>query len=226
MKNNQETERHTDSRNHLNFKEEETYREGSGFLRGMLSRLSYAQKGGFLRTVLCPILLSSLWLPGGCSTSRSTEDLPAVSGFRVEQYMGTWYEAARLPTWFERGLKDVQADYRIDPDGRILVTNSGTSEENGTRKIIHGVAKAADPSNPGTGELKVSFFGPFYAPYRIIRLNEDYSLAIVTSKTRNYLWVLTRGKRISTQQREECREWLTARDFDVAGLIWNQTEEP
>ncbi len=122
--------------------------------------------------------------------AAGTASIPAVQDFRPEHYMGKWYEIARMPHYFERGMKDVAAEYSICRDGTISVTNTGIRDCE--MREIHGVARMKQKF-PGTGELEVSFFRPFYNPYRIIKLEPDYSTAMVTSATRDYLWILSRS---------------------------------
>ena len=48
-----------------------------------------------------------------------------VTGFSLEQYLGTWYEVARMDHRFERGLSNVTAEYRFKDDGGVQVLNRG-----------------------------------------------------------------------------------------------------
>ena len=115
----------------------------------------------------------------GCVT---TGDIAAVQDFEPERYMGTWYEIARLPQYFERDLDEVRAEYTLNPDGTIRVVNSGVRD--GEAQSITGKAKLRCPNaKPLTGELRVSFFWPFYSDYRIIELTPDYDVAVVTAGT-------------------------------------------
>ena len=124
----------------------------------------------------------------GCVT---TSDIAAVRDFEPERYMGTWYEIARLPQYFERDMDEVRARYTLESDGTIEVVNSGV--RNGEPQSITGTAKLKNPkAKPLTGELRVSFFWPFYSDYRIIELDPDYTVAVVTGGSRSYLWVLSR----------------------------------
>ena len=124
----------------------------------------------------------------GCAT---TSDIAAVRDFEPERYMGTWYEIARLPQYFERDMDEVRARYTLQSDGTIEVVNSGVRD--GEPQSITGTAKLKSPkAKPLTGELRVSFFWPFYSDYRIIELDPDYTVAVVTAGSRDYLWVLSR----------------------------------
>ena len=127
----------------------------------------------------------------GCrEKGRSTDDLAVVAEVDLGRYAGVWYEIARLPNAFEDGLDEVTATYEPLPGGEIKVTNRGRKA--GKPREVTGRARAADAENPRSGELEVTFFWPFYGAYRILYLADDYSLAVVTSSTRDCLWILAR----------------------------------
>ena len=159
-------------------------------------------------------LLFLLVLAGGCMSGRSTEKIPAVTGFELPRYLGAWYEIARLPHRFERGMDRVTAEYTQNPDGTVKVVNRGFRDD--VEHRAEGIAKFS--GKPTVGELEVSFFRPFYGDYRIVELAPDYSSAIVTSSTKNSLWILSRTPRLSKETLEkylaQIREW----GFDVSAL--------
>ena len=114
-----------------------------------------------------------------------------VAGFELQKYLGTWYEIARLDHRFERGLSHVTADYSMRADGGVRVVNSGFNPESGERE--EAVGKAYFVSDSNVGQLKVSFFGPFYGGYNVIALDKnDYNYALVAGPNRGYLWLLSR----------------------------------
>ena len=43
-------------------------------------------------------------------------DTTTVESLELEKYLGTWYEIARFPHSFEKGLVGVSATYRMRPD--------------------------------------------------------------------------------------------------------------
>ena len=156
-------------------------------------------------------LLPVLLLPG-CASDQS---IPAVENLNLKQYMGTWYEIARLPNHFERGISGVSADYSLLPGGEVKVVNRGT--KNDQKKSITGVARKRNQS--GSGELEVSFFKPFFNSYRIIKLGPDYRYSIVMGRNRQMLWVLGRQKQLSKEDREEIMKFLKYHKFPVEKLI-------
>ena len=131
-----------------------------------------------------------------CHSGKSTDHIPPVKNFDLSRYLGKWYEIARLPNNFEKNITNVYAEYTMLPDGKVKVVNSGIRNHQLTS--ITGQAYLSGASD--TGLLKVSFFYPFYATYKIIYLNRDYTTAIVTGDTMDYLWILTRKDTISTSE--------------------------
>ncbi|TDX31720.1 apolipoprotein D and lipocalin family protein [Modicisalibacter xianhensis] len=132
--------------------------------------------------------LAPFSLLAGCT--GIPEGTQAVTDFRLENYLGRWYEIARLPHGFEEGLSCVTATYRRRDDGGVDVINQGYNLENGQWDVAEG--KAYFIESPDVGRLKVSFFGPFYGGYNILELDADYRHALVAGPDRDYLWILAR----------------------------------
>ena len=151
----------------------------------------------------------------GCAPSSA--HIPAVRDFDSARYLGKWHEIARLPHRFERGLDRVTAEYSAAPDGSITVHNRGMRGRE--LRSITGRAKLKHPSTrPPAGELRVSFFGPFYSDYRIIELPPDYRYAVVTGATMDYLWILARTPHLDAAEIAGILRRLEALGFDVAKL--------
>ena len=131
-----------------------------------------------------------------CNNSGREHKLDVVNSVNLEKYAGTWYEIARLPNSFERGLKCVTATYTIQDNGKIEVLNKGHLINNPDKvEKAKGTAWIPDPDTPG--KLKVRFFWPFAGDYWILDLDEQYQYALVGSPDLKYLWILSRQKRIS-----------------------------
>lgn len=144
-----------------------------------------------LRNSLFTIILFSLFL--FISTSSTVSDQkPIVENVDLNRYVGTWYEIARFPHWFEKNLVGVTATYEIIDDIRIKVKNQGYKQTlDGDLKVAIGKAKVSDPKQ--TGHLRVSFFLFFYSDYYILDLDrENYKYALVGSSSDDYLWILCR----------------------------------
>jgi apolipoprotein D and lipocalin family protein len=68
--------------------------------------------------------------------------------------------------------------------------------------------------------LKVSFFGPFYAGYNIIALDEDYKYALVAGQSLDYLWILSRNKTIPEDIKNAYIEKARKYGFNTDKLVW------
>ena len=146
----------------------------------------------------------------------STKEISPICDVDLERYLGTWYELARFPHSFEKGLDNVTATYNLRSDGKIDVINSGL--KGGERKVANGIAWI--PDQKCTGQLLVSFFWLIKSPYKIIRLDaKDYSYAVVTSSTKSYLWFLSRKSAVSDELYNDFVSFADAQGFDVTKII-------
>lgn len=155
-------------------------------------------------------------------------DVPAgvkpVTGFDLDRYLGRWYEIARLDMFFERGLDNVTATYSLNANGTVRVANRGFSEKRNKWKNANGKAKFAGDTD--TGELKVSFFGPFYGPYVIFELEkENYQYAFVTSG-KDSLWLLSRTPTVSLELKERFVSMVEGFGYDSSELIYVAQDMP
>lgn len=164
-------------------------------------------------------VLSLLLLLSACS--GIPEGLSPVTGFELQRYLGHWYEIARLDHRFERGLVDVQADYSLREDGGVRVLNSGTNSTSGQRETAEG--RAYFVNNADIGQLKVSFFGPFFGGYNIITLDKtDYRYALIAGPDRNYLWILARTPRLEQPVLDALVAQAKSQGFTTEQLIYDR----
>lgn len=129
------------------------------------------------------------------------EGVTTIKSFDASQYLGTWYEIARLDHSFERDLEKVTATYSLRDDGGIRVINRGFNPKTGEWKEAEGKAYFIDPPNAdktNTGRLKVSFFGPFYGAYNIIELDKPYyNYVMLCGPDKSYFWILSRTPQLA-----------------------------
>jgi apolipoprotein D and lipocalin family protein len=163
------------------------------------------------------MILSLLLLLGGCAVAPPSGVTP-IAGFELNRYLGKWYEIARLDHSFERGLSNVSATYRPREDGGVKVVNRGYDDRAGIWKEVEG--RAYFTGEPTVGSLKVSFFGPFYGGYHIIALDrENYSWAMISGPSRDYLWILARTRQLPPAVLNDLLEQSRALGFATDALI-------
>ena len=163
------------------------------------------------------VAIAFLLLLTGCA--GIPENVKPVDSFRLERYLGRWYEIARLDHSFERGLSRVTADYSLRDDGGVRVLNRVYSEKEKKWKEAEG--KGYFVRGPDQGHLKVSFFGPFYGSYIVVELDrEDYQYALVCGPDKSYLWLLSRGTEMKGEVRDRLIAKAAALGFDTGRLIF------
>ena len=148
----------------------------------------------------------------GCVPSTPAGVAP-VANFDVNQYLGRWYEIARLDNRFQRGLEQVMATYSLQKDGSICVENTGWHSQTGQQQTVTGKAKLV--ADEKIGHLKVSFWGPFYSSYVVFYLENDYSVAMVCGSSRNYCWILARSPTLSSEDLAKYRSIAEGYGFAV-----------
>jgi len=147
------------------------------------------------------------------------ENVRPVDDFRLEKYLGKWYEIARLDHSFERGLNRVTAEYSLRDDGGVRVLNRGYSEKEKTWKGAEG--KAYFVERPDQGYLKVSFFGPFYGSYIVFELDhQNYQYSLVSGPNKSYFWILARSPGIREDLRNILIQKAATLGFDTRKLIF------
>jgi apolipoprotein D and lipocalin family protein len=146
------------------------------------------------------------------------ENVKPVENFKIEKYLGKWYEIARLDHSFERGLTHVTADYSLRNDGGVRVLNRGYSSKTDSWKEAERKAYFVKGSN--LGYLKVSFFGPFYGSYIVFGLDhENYEYSLICGPNKSYLWILARSPVMNEDIKYTLIEKAAASGFDISKLI-------
>jgi len=153
----------------------------------------------------------------GCVSGPKVDNTP-VAALDLNRYLGEWYEIARFDHSFERGVEKAKANYTLNEDGTIKVVNSGIKD--GKPKTAIGKGKRTD--TPAL--LRVSFFGPFYADYRVMMIDEGYTYALVGSGSADYLWMLSRTRDLPDSTKSELLSEAKRRGYDTDKLIWVKQE--
>jgi len=164
------------------------------------------------------MLVSVLAMAAVAALSAEEQPLEVVGSVDLDRYLGTWYEIASYPAWFQRGCTAVTAHYSLRDDGLIRVVNSCNKDAlDGKLKQSTGRAKVVDGSN--NAKLKVSFFGPFWGDYWVIDLDAEYRWAVVGVPSRKYLWILSRTRSMDESLFQEIAGRLAAKGYDEARLV-------
>lgn len=163
------------------------------------------------------ILLGMLTSCGG----EIAKPLPVVSKVDINRYAGKWFEVAKLPNRFEKGLKCITATYTLKANGKIEVLNAGHKIDN-PNEVSNAKGVAWIPDKDFPGKLKVRFFWPFSGNYWILALDEQYQWALVGDDSRKYLWILARTPELDKSIVEMLLKQAADQGFDTSKVEFTQ----
>ena len=177
----------------------------------------------------------SAWVPLASAQAPSGEISPApleaITSLDVPRYMGTWYEVAKYPNWFQkRCIANTSATYAVQPNGMLQVLNRCQKEDGSMSEALGAAKQVGDANSP---KLEVRFapawlsFLPFvWGNYWVIDLDPQYQLAAVSEPSRKYLWILSRSKTVEPKAYEALLQRLKQQGFNLDAIeISKQTTE-
>lgn len=136
-----------------------------------------------------------------CPTTFQT-----VSDFKIEDYMGKWYEIGRYLNSFQSNSSSCTfGTLNIKTNGDIRVIN--TSIKLGKRTSVEGTAKLSFPDEvPLQGKISVSFYNkPFTPNYFVMETDyTNYSIVwncnnIGENETQEVAWILSRTSELTEE---------------------------
>ncbi|MEJ5300547.1 MAG: lipocalin family protein [Thermodesulforhabdaceae bacterium] len=161
-------------------------------------------------------------------SSPDSKNLETVGYVDLSNYVGLWYEIAKIPNKFQRKCdKNTTAFYSLNQNGDIVVVNSCVTSS-GERIEVKGLARVVDKNT--NAKLKVSFFNflginLFWGDYWIIGLSHDYNWAVVGTPGRKYGWILSRHPSLDEQTLGKVKNLLREKgynpeDFQMTSQLW------
>lgn len=170
--------------------------------------------------------LATLWLSACAVTPQADSMAPrTVDHVDLKRYQGTWYELARMPMFFQRNCAQSQAQYKLEDDGNIAVTNRCRTLQG---KWEQTTGTASPQVEGKTDKLWVVFDNWFSrllpgvakGDYWVLYVSDDYRQALVGNPDRKYLWLLSRTAHVSESVRNELLMKAQQQGYDTTRLIW------
>ena len=154
---------------------------------------------------------------------QALEQVKTIPTLDVQRYLGTWYEIAKFPNWFQKKcMSNTQAVYSLRSDGNLKVLNSCKTSEAGISEA-EGTARQLGPKDSPKLEVRfapawLSFLPMVWGDYWVIDLDPQYQLAAVSDPRREYLWILSRTPQLDKRVYDELLQRLQSQQFDVRKL--------
>lgn len=145
--------------------------------------------------------------------------ITTVPSVDLTRYQGLWYEIARFPVSFEEGCVGVTAEYALNPDGSVKVTN--TCREGSLSAPPRRATASAEAADETGAKLKVDFvpYVPFTAgDYWVLDIDEGYQTVVVGTPSGFAGWILARQPQIDEARLQRGIETLRRNGYDVSQL--------
>ena len=162
----------------------------------------------FIKIFIFIIILS------GCSMNSQISTVPNVD---LNKFMGKWYVIAHIPTFIEKNAFNAVESYELNKDGTIATTftfNEGSF--NGNNKIYR--PKGFVKNNKTNAEWGMQFIWPIKAQYKIVYLDQNYSHTIIARDALDYVWLMSRNKKISPNELTKLTEMIKSMGYDINEL--------
>ena len=171
-------------------------------------------------------ILGALLLVLGSSQAiaqQSDQAVKTVASLDVPRYLGTWYEIAKFPNWFQKKcVSNTKAVYTAKPDGNLRVLNS-CKTAGGETSEAEGLARQIGAKDSPKLEVRfapewLSFLPLVWGDYWVIDLDSQYQVAAVSDPRREYLWVLSRTPQLDPKVYADLLQRLKQQQFDIQKL--------
>lgn len=139
----------------------------------------------------------------------------------IEKFQGKWYAIAWIPQFFTRKCASQIAYYKLEHQ-ILKVRNECENIEHQTIDYIDGEGVIKNKEN---SILEITFNNFFTkllkvkGDYEIIKINPDYTIALVGSYNRSSLWILSKKSKISKDDIDKLLSIATNEGFDIKEMI-------
>lgn len=157
------------------------------------------------------------------TAQQSDQAVQTIASLDVPRYLGTWYEIAKFPNWFQKKcVSNTKAVYTAKPDGNLRVLNS-CKTSGGETSEAEGLARQIGAKDSPKLEVRfapewLSFLPLVWGDYWVIDLDSQYQVAAVSDPRREYLWVLSRTPQLDPKVYADLLQRLKQQQFDIQKL--------
>ena len=161
-----------------------------------------------------PGVLAALFL-AACNSDEA--ELATVEYVDLERFMGPWYVIANIPTALEKGAHNAVETYSLNDDGTIathFTFRKGGFD--GKRKDYNPKGFVQDTDTNALWGMR--FIWPIKSDYRVVWLDEDYSMTVVGRQARDYVWIMARTPTIADEDYDRIVDFVASIGYDVTKI--------
>lgn len=165
---------------------------------------------------LCLLALAAFTILPGCQSDEETEPLPTVDQVEIDQFMGKWYVLGATPTLFDREAYNAVEIYQRAPKGIDITYRFNKGGPDGDLKTYN---QKASIDNPGINtDWTVTVQWPIKFDYKVIYLEEDYSITVIGHPNRELVWIMAREPRIPDEVYSDIILYLQDLGFQIGKI--------
>lgn len=147
----------------------------------------------------------------------SEQPLDTVDYVDLDRFMGDWYVIANIPTFIEKGAHNAVENYTMNEDGTIATRFTFREDSfDGEKKEYNPKGFITDKESNAVWGMR--FIWPIKADYRIIYLDDDYSVTIIGRNKRDFVWIMAREPKISEQAYDELVSFVDSVGYDTSQI--------
>lgn len=143
--------------------------------------------------------------------------MPVVDYVDLDRFMGDWYVIANIPTFLEKGAHNAVETYSRNEDGTIATRFTYLKDGfDGKRKEHFPKGFVTDHTSNAIWGMR--FVWPIKADYRIVYLEEDYSITMIGRQKRDYLWIMAREPQIPDAAYAKLVEFAASLGYETSAI--------
>jgi len=143
--------------------------------------------------------------------------MKTVDHVDIDRFMGPWYVIANIPTFLEKGAHNAVETYSLNGDGTIA-TNFTFRKDSPDGQVKEYNPKAWVVDKASNALWGMRFVWPIKADYRIVYLNEDYSMTIIGRQKRDFVWIMARTPTIPDEDYDRLESMVESLGYDLSKL--------
>ena len=161
----------------------------------------------------CFVLVAALLQ--GCAAKEP--EMKTVDYVELDRFMGSWYVIANIPTFLEKDAFNAVETYTLNEDGTIATNFTfRKGGPNGASKEYNPKAFVVDTSSNALWGMR--FVWPIKADYRIVYLDDEYSMTVIARQKRDYVWIMARTPMISDDDHYRLESMVGELGYDLSKL--------
>ena len=135
-------------------------------------------------------------------------------------YLGVWYQIASIPNVYQKECENSKAEYTLVPEGMKVRNVCMVNGEEVFERT--GLAWPSDHSDDGKFKLR---FDP--SPYQgqkdvgdyWVLWTDYYNYSIVGGPSREYLYILSRNKKVPSSELQKISMFLKKSGYDLSEIV-------